>query len=71
MIRNIHICSFTDVPIAKIIVNGKSYVFEFSERFGPLKLHQRTHEPTKSQEFPKEFWPPFEEWLKGYLKEKK
>lgn len=70
MKNSAHFCSFTDVPLAKITMNGKPYVFEFSEMFGPLRLHQRTHEPTKVQEFPKEFWPPFNEWLKEYLKQK-
>lgn len=67
---NIHICSFTDVPKAKIYLNGKPYVFEFSERFGPFRLHQGTHELTKIQEFPRGFWPQFEDWLKIYLKDK-
>ena len=68
--KGLHICSFTTIPKAEIVLNGKPYYFEFSKRFGPLRLDQRNYELAKNQEFPKDFWHEFEEWHKKYLRGK-
>ena len=66
----IFICSSTDVPRAKIYFDDKPYYFEFSERYGPMKLKQNSMELSKNQDFPGGFWDKFDVWHKQYLKEK-
>lgn len=48
-------------------VGGKVVCFDFDERFGPLVV-DRHGEPIDRQPANEnaKFWPPFEQWLKGY-----
>jgi hypothetical protein len=55
------ICSFSDGVARTIIVRGKPYYFDFSERFGPYQQNKDGSE--RKREWPKHVWDAFQWWF--------
>lgn len=57
-----HVCSFSDPQDYRIQVDGKVYIFDFSEMFGPSFYDRRRNLVSIRPRHP--FWKGFEPWLK-------
>ena len=59
---NFHICSFSDPQDYRIVVDGKTYIFDFSPMFGPSFYDRRRNLKVIPSRHP--FWKGFNPWLK-------
>jgi len=56
-VSQVHLCSFSDQQDYKIRADGKEYIFDFSERFGPSVQRRDGRGEIKNQPGPgAEFW---------------
>lgn len=55
------VCSFSEGIDRTIIVRGKPYYFDFSERFGPYQQNKDGSE--RKRDWPKHVWDAFQWWF--------
>lgn len=53
-----------DLTYQQIVVNGKAWMFDFDDQFGPLWLC-RNGKPRENQEVPQAVWKEFQRWMKA------